>query len=168
MTTTTELAKISARMLLLPTLLVALGVMIKGYADTGDGFSAGVIASLGIGLQLMIFGPSEMERLPLVRFAPYGVVLGLFISLLVAFVPAIRGDALFTHWPPAGEHAIHFGTLELITAVAFDVGVFFIVLGFGVGVLGSVARAEYRMRRAEERKQRKAREVASGKAGNAP
>lgn len=148
---TTELTKVATRILLLPVLIIAIGVMVKGYADTGDGFSAGVIAALIVGLQLMVFGPGEMDRLPLVRYAPFGTFVGVTLALLTAFVPAIRGQTLFTHWPPTDEEALHFGTLEFITAVAFDVGVFLIVFGFGVGMLGGIARAEARMLRAEER-----------------
>jgi multisubunit Na+/H+ antiporter MnhB subunit len=148
---TTELTKIGARMLMLPIFIIALGVMIKGYADTGDGFSAGVIAALGVALQLMVFGPQEIERLPIIRHAPAGTFAGVALALLTTFVPALRGQALFTHWPPAGDEALHFGTLEFITAVAFDVGVFLIVFGFGVGVVGSIARAEDRMLKAEQR-----------------
>lgn len=147
---TTIFTRSVARLLFLPTIVIALGVMIKGYADIGDGFSAGVIAALGVGLQVIAFGAHEIERLPLVRHAPAASFLGLFIALLTVFVPAIRGKPLFTHWPPAGEEAQHFGTLEFITPVAFDVGVFFVVFGFGVGVIGSIARAEARLFPAEQ------------------
>jgi multisubunit Na+/H+ antiporter MnhB subunit len=149
--TTTVLTQMVARMILLPVYLIAIGILVKGYADTGDGFSAGAVAALGVGLQIMVFGPQEIDRLPLVRFAPAGTFAGLAIALVTVFVPAIRGQALFTHWPPAGEHAVHFGTLEFITAVVFDVGVFLIVFGFGVGIIGAIARAESRMVRAEQR-----------------
>ena len=142
-----DLSKMMARLLLLPTFIIAFGVMFKGYADVGDGFSAGVIASLGVAMQLVVFGPVELQRLWVVHAAPRGVFLGLLIALLTAFVPAIRGQALFTHEPLAGEKAIHFGTLELITAVAFDVGVFLIVFGFGVGTIASIFRAQERMSR---------------------
>jgi multisubunit Na+/H+ antiporter MnhB subunit len=148
---TTYLTKIAARMLIIPIFLVALGIMVKGYADIGDGFSAGVIASLGIALQVMVFGPAELTRLPLVQLAPKGTFLGVFIALLTAFVPAVRGEPLMRHWPPAGDKALHFGTLEFITAVAFDVGVFLVVFGFGVGVIASIARSQARMTEAEER-----------------
>lgn len=143
----TTLSRLIARMLLVPTFVIAIGVMIKGYADVGDGFSAGVIAALGVCLQLLVFGPADLERLWIVHAAPRGVFLGLFIALLTAFVPAIRGQALFTHEPLAGEPVVHFGTLELLTAVAFDVGVFLIVLGFGVGTMASIIRAQARMSR---------------------
>lgn len=163
---TTELHKISARLLLLPSLLIALGVLVKGYADPGDGFSAGVIAALGIAFQIMVFGPKEIERMPVIRYAPYAVFVGLVVSLLTAFVPLLTGEELFTHWPPPGESVSRFGTLELITAVAFDVGVFLLVFGFGVGVLSSFARAEAWKTRAEERAERTAgAQAASGESG---
>jgi multisubunit Na+/H+ antiporter MnhB subunit len=142
-----DLSKIMARLLLLPTFIIAFGVMFKGYADVGDGFSAGVIAALGIAVQFFVFGPVELQRLWVVHMAPRGVFIGLLIALLTAFVPAIRGEALFTHRPLPGEEVIHFGTIELITAVAFDIGVFLVVFGFGVGVLASIVRAQERMSR---------------------
>ncbi len=142
--TTTVLTQVAARILLIPIFVVAIGIMIKGYVDIGDGFSAGVIASLGVALQVMVFGPEELTRLPVIQRAPKGTFLGLLIALLTAFVPAVRGQPLMTHWPPAGEKAIHFGTVEFITAVAFDVGVFLVVFGFGVGVTATLARAQER------------------------
>ena len=33
-----------ARLMLAPVLMIALAVLVKGYADVGDGFAAGVIA----------------------------------------------------------------------------------------------------------------------------
>ena len=144
---TTILTRLVARALLLPTFLIALAIMIKGYADTGDGFSAGVIASLGVLMQCVAFGPEELETLPLVKFAPAGTFVGLFLALLIVFVPVLFGDPLLTHWPPVGDKAEHFGTLEFITPVLFDIGVFLVVFGFCVGVLGAIARAQQRVLR---------------------
>jgi len=56
-----------------------------------------------------------------------------------------------THYPKAGEHATHFGTLEFITPVLFDVSVFLVVFGFGVGVLSAIGRAQQRALRTRER-----------------
>lgn len=148
---TTVLTRLVARALLLPTLLIALAVMIKGYTDTGDGFSAGVIAALGVLMQCVAFGPEEFERLPLVRYAPAGTFVGLLLSLAIVFVPVLRGDPLFTHYPAAGESVVHFGTLEFITALLFDAGVFLIVFGFCIGVVGSIAKAQQRILRLRAR-----------------
>ncbi|CAA9575010.1 MAG: hypothetical protein AVDCRST_MAG49-4067 [uncultured Thermomicrobiales bacterium] len=140
-TVTTVLTQTVARVLLAPTLVVAAAVLIKGYADTGDGFSAGVIAALGVLLQFVAFGHRVAERLPLLRFAPAGTFVGLALALAVAFVPTLRGDPIMTHAPGPDEHVVHLGTLELLTAVLFDVGVFLLVFGFAVGAIGMIARA---------------------------
>ena len=56
-----------------------------------------------------------------------------------------------THWPRINEKAYHFGVLEFITPVLFDIGVFMIVYGFSVGAVTAVARAEVRQARLRER-----------------
>lgn len=146
---TSVMTRSVSRIMLLPTFLIAFAVMIKGYADIGDGFSAGVIASLGIILQGVAFGADEFDRLPLVRYAPLAAIAGVFLSLCVVFAPVLAGKPIFTHWPPAGEKVAHFGALEFITPVLFDIGVFLVVFGFCVSSVSSIARALQRQEREE-------------------
>jgi multisubunit Na+/H+ antiporter MnhB subunit len=136
-----------ARILYLPLYMVAAAVLIKGYADIGDGFSAGVIVSLGIIIQGVAFGADEFDRMPFVRFAPLGTIVGLFLALAVGFGPVLFGNPIFLHYPRAGDHARHFGSLEFITPVVFDIGVFLVVIGFCVGTLSAVARETVRRER---------------------
>jgi multisubunit Na+/H+ antiporter MnhB subunit len=139
---TTILIRLVARLLLAPTIVVALAVLFKGYADTGDGFNAGVIAATGVLLQYVAFGYREASRLLPVRHArAAGILGGLLLSYAVAFAPVLRGHPIFTHFPRPGEEVIHLGTLEILTAVAFDVGVFLLVFGFVVGTIDIIARA---------------------------
>lgn len=147
---TSVMTRLAARILLLPIFMVAAAVLVRGYADIGDGFSAGVIASLGIILQGIAFGADEFDRLPLARFAPIATFLGLLLALLVAFVPVALGDPIFLHRPEAGQKAEHFGSLEIITPVLFDVGVFLVVVGFCVASLSAVARETVRREREQE------------------
>jgi multisubunit Na+/H+ antiporter MnhB subunit len=129
-----------ARLLLLPALLVAAGILVKGYAESGDGFSAGVVAALGILLQYLAFGREEAEKLPVVRHAVPLAFVGLLVSIGVAAAPLFLGDALLTHYPRPGSEVVYLGTLELITAVLFDVGVFALVFGFALGTVSLFAR----------------------------
>ena len=140
----TILTQTVARLLLLPTLMVAAATLIKGYAHTGDGFSAGVIAALAVILQFLAFGEREVDRLLPIRFAPAVAVAGLALALVVTFLPVARGDPILTHSPPTDGTVRHLGSVELITAVAFDVGVFLLVLGFAVSTIGLLARARQR------------------------
>lgn len=141
----------AARVLLVPGCVIAIAIMIKGYADVGDGFSAGVIAALTVLLQGIAFGADELDRLAVVRLAPGGAFVGLLIALGTAFWPTLVGDPIFLHWPRVGEQVAYFGVLEFITAVLFDVGVFLIVYGFCVGAIHGIAREQERQARDRSR-----------------
>lgn len=129
-----------ARLLLPVTMMVAAAILIKGYADVGDGFSAGIVASLGVLLQYVAYGPALPGRLAVVRHATMISLAGLFLSLTVAFLPVFFGEPVLTHYPRPDQHVIHIGSVELLTAVAFDIGVFLLVFGFAVGVIDLIAR----------------------------
>ncbi|HEX5848508.1 MAG TPA: hydrogen gas-evolving membrane-bound hydrogenase subunit E, partial [Rubrobacter sp.] len=130
-----------ARLLYLPTFLVAAALLVKGFVETGDGFSAGVVAALGVLLRYLAFGYERTKGLPAVRHSLAVAFCGLLLALGVAAAPLLFGEAPLTHYPPAGTEPIHVGTIELMTAVLFDVGVFVLVFGFTVGVVSIFARA---------------------------
>jgi multisubunit Na+/H+ antiporter MnhB subunit len=138
---TSALTQAVARLLLAPTLMIAVAILVKGYSDVGDGFNAGVVAALGVLAQYLAFGAREAERLLPTRLAPASVVGGLALSLLTAFAPVLAGDPVLTHVPAPGAGVVHVGTLELLTAVLFDVGVFLLVLGAAVGIIHAIAAA---------------------------
>jgi multicomponent Na+:H+ antiporter subunit A len=146
-----------ARLLYLPTLIVAAAILVKGYADTGDGFSAGVVAALGVVLRHLALGGGKAGALPSPTSAITVAVAGLLVALGVAATPLFLGDAILTHYPPPGGEVVYLGTLELLTAVLFDAGIFLLVLGFALGVVSVFARTiareeEYAgLRRGEER-----------------
>lgn len=136
---TSVLTRMVARGLLAPTLVVATAVLVKGYADVGDGFAAGIVAALGILLQFLAFGRDEVTAaLPIHRAAAVALS-GLAIGVAVLTLPMLLGGAPLEHWPPPGEEPIHTGSLELISAVAFDVGVFLLVLGSAVAIIDALA-----------------------------
>ena len=127
--------------LLGPALMVAAAIIVKGYTDVGDGFSAGVIVALAIALRYITFGPRRAElSLPVLRHAPVVAAGGLLLALAVGFLPVVAGDPPFTHQPAPGEHVVKLGTLELISAVAFDIGVFLLVCGVLVTLVHHLAR----------------------------
>jgi multisubunit Na+/H+ antiporter MnhB subunit len=127
--------------LLGPAVMVAAAIIVKGYTDVGDGFSAGVIVALAIALRYITFGPRRAElSLPILRHAPVVAAAGLLLALAVGFFPVLAGDPPFTHYPGPGEHVVKLGTLELISAVAFDIGVFLVVCGVLVTLVHHLAR----------------------------
>lgn len=141
----------TARVLLVPGWIVALAILLKGYADVGDGFAAGVIAALIMTLQALAFGPDEFKTLPTTSIARLLAILGLFIALCIAFVPVLFGQPIFTHYPLAGRQAVHFGALEFLTAQLFDIAVFLVVYGFCLGTMVALADSEQRIRNIRRR-----------------
>lgn len=137
---TTALTVVVARLLLLFSFVVAAAVLVKGYADVGDGFSAGVIAALGVLLQYIACGYDDVEATLPTRFAPVTALAGLLLALLVTFFPVLRREPLLSHRPAPGTEVVHLGSLELHTAVLFDLGVFLLVQGFIVTIVRVLGR----------------------------
>ncbi len=144
---TSVMTRVVARLLLLPTMVTAAAILVKGYIEPGDGFSAGVIVALGILMQYLAFGREQTEKLLPLRGIGHLAFLGLLVTLAVAFRPLFVGEPLMTHWPPPEGHVIYFGTLEIITAVAFDIGIFLLVVGYGTGTISLIARLVGRIER---------------------
>ncbi|HEX5014563.1 MAG TPA: MnhB domain-containing protein [Candidatus Limnocylindrales bacterium] len=126
----TPIVELIAPRLLPIASVVAIALIVKGYANVGEGFGAGVIVALAIGLRYVVLGPERADRtIPIVRAAPLVAVTGLLIALGSGFFGLLFGSPPFTHYPPPGEPVVRIGALELTTAVAFDVGIFLLVVG---------------------------------------
>jgi multisubunit Na+/H+ antiporter MnhB subunit len=130
-----------ARLLLLPILVLAVALLVKGYTDVGDGFSAGLLAALAVLLQYVAFGRRAVRRALPVELAPAVAFAGLGLTVAIVFAPVLWGDSPVTHYPGPRSDVTQLGTLELLTGVAFDVGVFLFVLGLGVAATELVAGA---------------------------
>jgi multicomponent Na+:H+ antiporter subunit B len=116
--------------LLAPAFMLAFALIVKGYTDVGEGFSAGVVVALAIGLRYVTLGRARADRtLPLARRADILAATGLLIALVFGFWAVLFGQPMFTHAPASGDPVVKIGTLELTTAVAFDLGLFLLVLG---------------------------------------
>ena len=137
----TIVLQVIAPRLLGPALMLAAAIIVKGYTDVGDGFSAGVIVGLAIALRYVTAGSERAERaVPLLRHARLLLVAGMLIALSAGFFGLLSGEPPFTHVPGPGEEVVKFGTFELITAVAFDLGVFLLVAGGLVLLVRSLSR----------------------------
>ena len=133
--------EVVAPRLLGPAVMVAAAIIVKGYVDVGDGFSAGVVVALAVALRYVTLGAERAEHsLPVLRYAPAVAAAGLLLALAVGFFPVAIGEPPFTHYPRPGDDVVHIGTLELTTAVAFDVGVFLLVAGALVEVVHQLTR----------------------------
>lgn len=130
------------RLLLTPTVAIALALLVKSGSAVGDGFSAGIVAGLGMALAYMAFGSSRADATLAIRWLPVATVAGLIAAVGIAFAPLGWGDPPLTHLPRPGTDAVELGTLKLTTAFAFDVAIFALVVGSVVAVMRAIARAE--------------------------
>lgn len=132
----------ATRLLLAPTVVIAVALLAKSGSAVGDGFSAGVVASLGVALPYLAFGSRRADAALRIRYLPAATVAGLLAAVVLAFAPLVRGDPPLTHLPHPGESAVALGQLKLTTAFAFDVAIFALVVGAVVAVLRALARAD--------------------------
>jgi multicomponent Na+:H+ antiporter subunit B len=137
------IVRVVAWVLLAPSAVVAAGLIVKGYAEVGDGFGAGVIVSLAIALIYMAFGTEDPEAaVPMLRHAPIAAIGGLLLALANGFFPLALGDPPVTHRPIPGGHVIKIGTLDLFTPLILDVGIFLLVVGLLTVLLHQLAHRE--------------------------
>ena len=125
-----QIVDVVAPRLLGPALMLAAALIVKGYTDVGEGFSAGVIVALAVGLRFVVLGHARADRtLGIAAHAQVIAALGLLIALAFGFSGLLAGNPPFSHVPGPGETVMKIGTLELTTAVGFDVGLFLLVSG---------------------------------------
>lgn len=116
-----------ARLLLPLALLVSVFIFLRGHNLPGGGFIAGLITAIALLVQYLTNGVSwTHERIP-ARTQPW-IAAGLVIALLTGLASWLFDRAFLTSafghvsWPLVGE-------FELASAMAFDLGVYLVVVG---------------------------------------
>lgn len=136
-----SVVRVVARLLPGPSLMVAASLIVKGYAEVGDGFAAGVIVALAIALIYVALGAEGAEAvLPMLRHAPALAIGGVLLALASGFFPLLFGEPPVTHYPRPGEHVVKVGALELFTPLLLDIGVFLLVVGVLTTLLHQLGR----------------------------
>jgi multicomponent K+:H+ antiporter subunit A len=116
-----------SRILLPFALLVAVFILLRGHNQPGGGFIAGLIAVVAIILQYLANGSYWMHQRFKYEVSPL-LAWGLGIAALTGAASAVFDHPFLTstfshvHIPGLGE-------IELASAMAFDLGVFLVVLG---------------------------------------
>jgi multisubunit Na+/H+ antiporter MnhB subunit len=128
-------AQYAAAFLAPPILVTSVALLVKGYAGPGDGFSGGVVAATGLLFHRLAFGPESLERIAARRTWMATALAGLVLALVVVLGPAVAGRALVSHFPGPGQPGASIGSIELHTALLFDVGVYLVVVGSVVTVI---------------------------------
>jgi len=122
------------------SLIIASVHIMYGHDQPGDGFTAGVIISLAVGLWYMVFGYDETkQRLKWIK--PFGLIgTGLLLALINLSVPALLGQSIFSPLDygervglplPAGFHISTAFIFEVAICLSVTGGVFAILDALG-------------------------------------
>lgn len=123
--------------LLFPTMLVlSLWLLLIGHNNPGGGFVGGVVAGLAFVLRYLGAGRYELgEAMPI----PAGYLLGtgLFVATVGGASPLLFGNVPFQS-TPLDIHLGMLGDLHMTTAMVLDVGVYLLVLGLIIDLVGAL------------------------------
>jgi multicomponent K+:H+ antiporter subunit A len=121
------------RLILPLMLLVAVYIFLRGHNLPGGGFIAGLIAAVALIVQYLANGiewTKERLRFDKHTLIAYGLLIATFtgiVSMLLSY-PFLTSAFSHVHWPIVGE-------FEIASAIAFDLGVFLVVVGSTVMIL---------------------------------
>jgi multicomponent K+:H+ antiporter subunit A len=130
--------RIAAFVALPLSMMLAATHIMYGHDQPGDGFTAGVIVSLSVGLWYVVFGYEETrKRLPWLKasnFIGAGILLAIFTGIAAAFFSgSILGNVDFTAgWTflPRGFH--------ISTSFLIEIAIFLAVLGSATHMLNAL------------------------------
>ncbi|RKG75625.1 MnhB domain-containing protein [Corallococcus terminator] len=128
-----------SRMLLWPSLIIALSFWLKGGGEVGGGFPAGALAGLAVLLQYVVTGREQTRRYVVVRYAAPLAGVGLLLVVGTAFLPVLAGYTPVSLFPRPGQPGMGAGAFHLHTALIFEGGLMLIVFGLVVTVIDRFA-----------------------------
>jgi len=149
---TTVIARTVARVVFPIIVVTAIALLLQGHNLPGGGFIAGTLTAAAVGLVYVIYGLDHLEqellgRPPSVPFTDeagitreYGslVTTGLALAAGGGAVAILFGDAFLTQAVWFFEHVPIYEEFEVASALAFDLGVYAVVVGALLTILAVV------------------------------
>lgn len=125
-----------SRLVLFVILIFSLYLLLRGHNAPGGGFIAGLMTSATFVLQFLAFGPTNQRNILPINFRLL-IPVGLLTSFTTGFVPLLLGNPFLTS---AFGHATLpiLGEIEWATAVLFDLGVYFVVVGVTMSIISAI------------------------------
>ncbi len=127
----------TTRPLMALILLVAIYIFMRGHNLPGGGFIAGLVASVALTIQYVASGinwTNERLKVDFVRLCGIGVLIAVATGLGSWFFgyPFLTSSVYHLHLPAIGE-------IHLASAIPFDLGVFFVVVGCMLTIMKRVS-----------------------------
>ena len=138
---TTLILKTAATYLMPLILLFSVFLLLRGHYLPGGGFIGGLIASIA----LVVYGYSNrIDRIKqFIRFHPGILIpLGVSFSAIAAILPLFLNQPLMTGLWLSGSYPI-IGSIG--TALLFDIGVYFVVVGATLTIIFSIAEENVKL-----------------------
>ena len=148
---TTVIARTAARLTVPIILVTSIALLLQGHNLPGGGFIAGVLTSTAFALVYIIFGMEYLEETvrdrsavtidqfpPIVAEYRATFTLGLALAAGSGIVAVALGLPFLEQGFVILHHVPLYGELELASALAFDVGVYLVVVGSLLAILGVV------------------------------
>jgi multicomponent Na+:H+ antiporter subunit A len=118
---------ISVRAIFHAVLVASLYLLFVGHNHPGGGFVGGLVAGAAIAMRYVAGGIDSVRSLTPVK--PWGILgAGIVIAGITATVPLLAGQAPLQA-DTADLHLPIFGDVHLASTLAFDVGVYLVVVG---------------------------------------
>jgi multicomponent K+:H+ antiporter subunit A len=143
------------RVLLPVSLMVGVYILLRGHNMPGGGFIAGLVVAVAFLMQYMASGYVWAHRRA--RFDAHAMIGGGVGLAGVTGLASLLFDRPFLTSTFGHFHLPGLGEVELASAMAFDVGVFFTVVGTCLLSLGTLSRVEERAEQASIRAEAEAR-----------
>jgi multicomponent Na+:H+ antiporter subunit A len=124
---TIDLIGPSMPVIYLAVLMASVYLLVAGHNQPGGGFVGGLVAGAGVTVRYIAGGIDDVRRLARVR--PWTILgAGLLLAALTATAPVLFGDEPLDAAKWEVDLPV-FGHLKLSTVLAFDLGVYLVVVG---------------------------------------
>lgn len=123
----------------------ALYLLLRGHHLPGGGFIAGLATAISLILLSLAVGLPEVHRV--IRFEPVRLAAGgLALSTLTATAPMLFGRAFLEHVDAHWTDVPFLGELHVGTPLAFDVGVYLVVVGIACKIIFILSKSTQHLR----------------------
>ena len=116
--------------------LFSIHIFLAGHFAPGGGFVGGLVMASGIVLLFVTFDGPTIKKWLIIPHTLL-IAIGLLLAVGTACIGLFAGDAFFTHYFDH-FHLWLLGDTELHTAMLFDTGVYFVVVGVTVAIIQGI------------------------------
>ena len=136
---------VSVRIVFAAVMVGSIWLLFAGHNQPGGGFVGGIVAGAAIALRYVQGGLAEVRTLS--RGRPWTLLgAGLLISTVTSVVPLLVGEAVLESGAATFDLPL-LGTVKVTVGLAFDIGVYLVVIGLAMMVFESFGDDPARRRR---------------------